>query len=180
MEPIVYRNRERRRALAWSAVFTGWGVISLVRLLGGAVPGFLDALGVAWLVIVPFVLRVGLGRVTVDGEGIHARRPLSLRRTYPWRDISAITVEERSSRSHGAHRIVIARPGRRPRLLPAPYVDIRASHAWYEELLAQAEEIRARHRAALGSGDGPGDGAGDRPGGGPGDRPGGDGSAPAL
>lgn len=147
MEPIVYRNREARRAVVVSVVLVLWGALSLARLLRGAEPDFLHALGLAWLVIAPFVLRVSLGRTTVDERGIHAWRLLS-RRTYAWRDISGITVEERTSRSHGAYRIVISRPGRRPRLLPAPYVDIRASRAWYEELLTQAEDLRARLRAA--------------------------------
>ncbi|GLF95001.1 hypothetical protein [Streptomyces yaizuensis] len=147
MEPIVYRNRDRRRTVLWSVAFFLWGAISLARLLRGTEPDFLHVLGVAWLVILPFVLPVSFGSIAVDDMGITARRVI--RRRYAWRDISGITVEERTGRGNGAYRIVLSRPGRRPRVLPAPYVDIRASRVWYEELLTQAEQLRARHRAAL-------------------------------
>ncbi|GGZ36316.1 hypothetical protein GCM10010387_32960 [Streptomyces inusitatus] len=147
MEPIVYRNREARRAVIVSAALLLWGALSLIRLLRGTEPDFLHALGLAWLAVAPFILRVSLGRTTVDERGIHAWRLLS-RRTYAWHDISDITVEERTSRGHGAYRIVISRPGRRPRPLPAPYVDIRASRTRYEELLTQAADLRSRLRAA--------------------------------
>ncbi|QDY80326.1 hypothetical protein [Streptomyces qinzhouensis] len=159
MEPIEYRNREARRALVLVVVSAVWGSVALVRLLRGADPGFFDALSIASLVLAPFLLNAGLGRITVDATGIHAWRPFA-RRTYHWQDISGITVEERTGRGYGAHRIKILRHGRRARFLPAPYVDSRASRRWYEELLTQAEDLRARHRAALADGSG-------RPGGGP-------------
>ncbi|MGV9316895.1 hypothetical protein ACWDR0_32655 [Streptomyces sp. NPDC003691] len=158
MEPIEYRNRDARRSLVLTAVTCVWGLVSAVRLMRGAEPGFLDALGIAWLVIAPFLLNVTLARIVVGPEGIVARRPF-FRRTYSWDEISGIVVEKQAGHGYGAYRVKILRHGRRPRVLPAPYVDMRAGHERHEELLARAEDLRARHRTALarrapGSGDG--------------------------
>ncbi|MFI1964220.1 hypothetical protein ACH429_08810 [Streptomyces pathocidini] len=135
------------RGIVFSLIFLSWGFVSVTRILLGHFSGFWDAFGASWLLFSPLALNVVLGKVIVDAEGIHAWRPLG-RRTYRWCEISDITVEEKVSRGHGAHRIKVHRHGCRPRWLPAPYVDIRASQEWYQQFLVQAEEIKAQWRAA--------------------------------
>lgn len=153
MEPRVFRPMELKSGLVLTGVFTVAGIVAAVRISLGHFSGFWDVMGVAWLGILPFALNVALGKVLVDDRGIHARRPL-WRKSYLWREISDVTVEEKSSRSNGAYRIRIYRHSGRPRWLPAPYVGLRASGKWYEEFLSQAEDIKARWREATGAGSG--------------------------
>ncbi|MFE9256303.1 PH domain-containing protein [Streptomyces sp. NPDC006879] len=148
-----YRTADRTRSLVLCALMGLWGLVSLVRVLAaGQVSGFIDAFGLGWLVIIPFLLNVSLAKVVVDDQGIRARRPL-WRRTYRWREISAVTTELKTSRGFGAHRVRIHRRSGRPRWLPAPYVDMRSSDRQLSEFEAQVQQITERWRAAGGEGE---------------------------
>lgn len=153
MEPRVFRPMELKSGLILTRVFTAAGIVAAVRIALGHFSGFLDVAGVAWLVILPFALNVALGKVIVDEQGLRSWRPL-WRRAYRWQDISEVTVEKKTGRGNGAFRIRVYRHGGRPIWVPAPYVDIRASDKWQKEFTDQAEDIKARWRAA--TGDGPG------------------------
>ncbi|MBD0741440.1 hypothetical protein [Streptomyces sp. CBMA152] len=144
---------ESRSGFVFGGLFTIGGIVAAVRLGLGHFSGFWDALGVAWLVILPFALNVALGKIIVDEHGILSWRPL-WRKAYRWQDISEVTVEKKTGRGNGAFRIRVYRHGGRPIWLPAPYVDIRASDKWQKEFTDQAEDIKARWREA--TGDGPG------------------------
>ncbi|MEU5431906.1 hypothetical protein AB0G73_00850 [Streptomyces sp. NPDC020719] len=159
MEPRVFRPIELKSGYVFFGLFTVGGIVAAVRLALGHYSGFLDALGVAWLVILPFALNVALGKIIVDEHGIRSWRPL-WRKVYLWQDISKVTVEKKTGRGNGAFRIRIYRHDGRPRWLPAPYVDIRASDKWQQEFTDQAEDIKARWREATAPGEGSG-GAGD-------------------
>ncbi|MFI6639248.1 hypothetical protein [Streptomyces sp. NPDC050504] len=150
MEPKVFRPMELKSSMIMAGLFTVGGIIAAVRLVRGDFSNFLDALGVGWLIILPFMLNLGLGKVVVDDRGILSWRPL-WRKMYLWQDISDITVEEKSSRSNGAFRIRIYRHNGRPRWLAAPYVGLRASEKWFAEFYRQADDIKARWRAATGT-----------------------------
>ncbi|MGW5096983.1 hypothetical protein ACWEQ1_19805 [Streptomyces nodosus] len=142
---VEYRTPERKRALLFSPLLLGWGIVSLVRVRLGHFSG-LDALGLTMGALVPFLLNISFGKTVLDDTGIHAWRPL-WRRTVRWQNVRSITTEEKSSGGHGAHRIRVRRHQGGAVWLPAPYAAIRTSKEEAARFAAQAAEITVRWQA---------------------------------
>ncbi|MFV0135427.1 PH domain-containing protein [Streptomyces sp. HMX87] len=139
---LEFRTPDRGRSLVFALVCTVWGVIGLIRVSLGHVT-FFDVLGIALAALSPFLLNVALGRTVVDGTGIRTGRPLA-RRSVPWTDVESVTVEEKTSRGHGAHRVRVRTTRGRTVWLAAPYIEIRCTEQQYARFCAQADQI-VRH-----------------------------------
>ncbi|GAA4092738.1 hypothetical protein GCM10022284_31890 [Streptomyces hundungensis] len=144
---MTFRPVEQRNQIVYGALFTLGGVFAVIRLARGEFSGFWDTMGLAWVVLLPLALNTTWVSVLVDERGMHVRRPL-WRRTFEWQNISDVTVEEHSTRGYGCLRVRLYRHDGGPRWLAAPYVGLRASGPYFEEFHRQADEIKARRRAA--------------------------------
>jgi len=137
-----YRTTGRKASLVWASLFVAWGIVSLVRIRHGHFSGFVDVMGIGMGALVPFLLNTSFGKIVLDDTGIHTWRPL-WRRTIPWQNVRNITMEEKSSRGNGAHRVRVYRRKGLAVWLPAPFVQLRATDKDMDHFAAQVAEITA-------------------------------------
>ncbi|MFV0135425.1 PH domain-containing protein [Streptomyces sp. HMX87] len=136
---LEFLTPDRMRTLVFVAVCVVLGAYGLVRVVLGHVT-FVEILGIALLALSPFLLNVAFGKTVVDESGIRTGRPLG-RRFVPWTDVESVTVEEKTSRGHGAHRVRVRTTRGRTVWLAAPYIEIRCTEQQYARFCAQADRI---------------------------------------